>query len=373
MYAVVFAASTHWALQSGREVTKENAVLRLNYKNKALHKMAQDVNQLGPEIPNETIYTMLSLAQFGKPGEKLVPKPYKPSQSVLARAHDLEFYSRLPIEWAHYQMLCSLLRDRGGLPYIARPGFAFIMSVHDVLISFRRLCPPSFPLIKQTDDYINTWPPPLQGSSTLAYTIGIGFNDLAMSPKAAQLRTILRNVSEITLAFDRFQRKSPDAPDFNSIIRARSAVVHDLLSLPDYTDGDGSVETTTYHLCHLGGMAYMLVCLYPLYQDTGPHEELSKRIKVVLEHASSRGMWESHPGLLLWASVLGGMLSQGNVLRLWYVEHLSQSGIKNSLLSWAAVSGTLMCFLWLESECDQQGQELWTEVWSPSPSRAASV
>jgi hypothetical protein len=130
MYAVVFAGATHYALLHGsRDVPEENAMLRLNYKTRALRQISHEIETMGSNIPNKTLYTMLGLAAYGKSVEKLHPLPYKKNPSVLANAHDLEFYSTLPVEWAHLQALFHLLKERGGLPSITRPGFALVISL----------------------------------------------------------------------------------------------------------------------------------------------------------------------------------------------------------------------------------------------------
>ena len=385
LYAVVFVGATHWAIsQYGRFVPQENAMLRLNYKSRALKQMAHDVETRGPEVPNETLYTMLSLAAFGKAGEKLTPPTYKPNQSVLAAAHDLEFFSRLPVEWAHLRVMFHLLKERGGLPSMSRPGFALITGIYDILTSFQQLAVPAFPLVRSTKSLLGSWSTAENSSSHLAYTLGTSFNGLSTTPSFARLGTAINYVVEITLGYDRYEHSTPDAPILHQVIRARSAVIHDILSLPDPPPSTPiptptssaiiALDTTIYSLSRLATFSYLLIALYPISRENGPHEELARRIQSLLENASLLNMWETHSSLLVWASMLGGIMAKDTILRPWYVEHINQSGIKHTLIAWPPVSAVLTGFLWLESECNREGKELWNETWNVTMgARAASV
>ena len=139
LYAIVFAGATYFALRRpGSEVTQENLMLRLNYKTRALRNMSQEIEELGPQVPSETLYTMLSLAAFGS-AEKLQPPPQQEHESPLAIAHDLDFYCRLPCEWAHLRALSHLLKERGGLAAVNRPGFAVALQLC-VITTTRSYC-----------------------------------------------------------------------------------------------------------------------------------------------------------------------------------------------------------------------------------------
>jgi hypothetical protein len=139
LYAIIFAGATYHALRKpGGPVSQENLMLRLDYKTRALRNMSREIEELGPQVPNETLYTMLSLAGFGAT-EKLEPPLYLESEHPLAVAYDLDFYCRLPCEWAHLRALFHLLKQRGGLPAISRPGFAVVLSLYEILQSLLAL------------------------------------------------------------------------------------------------------------------------------------------------------------------------------------------------------------------------------------------
>ncbi|RMZ91674.1 hypothetical protein DV736_g1092, partial [Chaetothyriales sp. CBS 134916] len=373
LYAVVFVGATHWAIsQYGREVPQENAMLRLNYKNSALRQLAADVQNTGPNVPNETLYTMMALAAYGRSGEKLKPPPYKPNQSVLATAHELEFYSRLPIEWAHLRALFHIIKERGGLPAISRPGFAIITSFYDILTSCQRLVAPTFPPLESTGSLVSTWPP-VETRTPLSYSLGTGFSSLSDEATYVRLCTVIDYVVQITLGYDRYERRSPDAPILYHVIRARSAVIHDLLSLPDSVGDAVTPDSIIYEMSRLGSLAYMLISLYPIAPGNGPHAELARRLQGLLGHSSRLGMWDTHLPFLLWAVVLGGIMAKEFASRAWYVQYLSSSGLKDTFSTWSAVSTIMTAFLWHKSGCESAGKELWEQSWDITQQRAASV
>ncbi|RMZ77112.1 hypothetical protein DV737_g4534, partial [Chaetothyriales sp. CBS 132003] len=373
LYAVVFVGATHWALsQYGREVPKENAMLRLNYKNSALKQLAADVQNIGPNVPNETLYTMMALAAFGRSGEKLKPPPYRPNQSGLATAHELEFYSRLPVEWAHLRALFHIIKERGGLPAIARPGFALITSFYDILTSCQRLVVPTFPPLESTESLLSTWPP-AQTRTPLSCTLGSGFNGLSNEATYLRLCTVIDHVVQITLGYDRYEGRSSDAPILYHVICARSAVIHDLLSLPNSIGDVVTPDSIIYEISRLGSLAYMLISLYPIAPANGPHEELARRLHGLLGHTSGLGMWDTHLPLLLWAVVLGGIMAKEFTLRCCYVQYLCSSGLKDTFPTWSAVSTIMTDFLWHKSGCDGKGKELWEESWDITQLRTVSV
>ena len=370
-YATLFAGASYFALRKpGAEVTQDNLMLRLNYKTRALRNMSEEIEELGPQVPSETLYTMLSLAAFGS-AEKLQPLSYQDHKSPLAVAHDLDFYCRLPCEWPHLRALFHLLKQRGGLAAVNRRGFAVALQLYDLLASFQCLQPPAFPLLESTEQTMSSWPSS-EGES-LPYTLGIGFKGLSSAPAFAKLKITIGHLIETTLGWDRYQKNTPDAPMLNQIVQARNAVAHDLLCLPDISTKVRSADECLYELGRLGTLSYILIFLHPLAHDTGPHAQLAKRLKVMLDIAISLDLWATDTNFMLWVTVIGGIMAKDTPLRHWFVEQLNKSGLKHTLVTWPPVSSVLSNYLWLESECGADGIALWRETWTLTQARAASV
>lgn len=373
LYAIVFAGATYFALRKpGSEVTQENLMLRLNYKTRALRNMSEEIEELGPQVPSETLYTMLGLAAFGS-AEKLQPPSYQDHKSPLAVAHDLDFYCRLPCEWAHLRALFHLLKQCGGLAAVNRPGFAVALQLYDILASFQCLQPPGFPLLKSTKQTMSSWPSPEGEPLPLAYTLGIGSKGVSSAPAFVKLNIIIGHLIETTLGWGRYQRNTPDAPRLHQNVRARNAVVHDLLCLPDISTNVRSADECLYELSRLGTLSYILIFLHPLSKDNGPYEQLAKRLMVMLDIATSLDLWAIDANFMLWVTVIGGMMAKDTPLLYWFVEELNNSALKHTLVAWPPVSSVLSNYLWLESECGADGTALWRETWALTQAMAASV
>ena len=241
------------------------------------------------------------------------------------------------------------------------------------MTSFQRLELPAFPLLKSTKQTMSSWPYPEDEPLPLAYTLGVGFKNLSSAPAFIKLNTVIGHLIETTLGWDRYQRNTPDAPILHQIIRARTAIVHDLLCLPDDSTNVRTADECLYELCRLGTLSYMLVFLYPLSKDNGPHGELAKRLMVMLDIASSLELWTTDANFMLWATMMGGIMAKDTPLRHWFVEELNNSGLKHTLIAWPPVSSVLSNYLWLENDCEADGVGLWRETWALTQSRAVSV
>jgi hypothetical protein len=205
-----------------------------------------------------------------------------------------------------------------------------------------------------------------------SYAMGIGFKNLSAASPFVKLNAIIPSLVETTLGWFKYQKAATDAPILRQIVMARTTILHDLLSVPDICPSVRSPDECLYALCRLGCLSYMLIFLYPLSQGNGPHEQLARRLMVMLDIASSLELWTTHANLMLWVTIIGGMVAKGTPLRHWYIEELNNSGIKHALVAWPLVSSVLKNYLWLDIECEAEGMALWRASRELTQSRAAS-
>lgn len=371
MYCLVFAGATHHALsRCGTEVSQENIMLRLNYKTRALRSMCLDIESAGSEVSIEAMKTMLLLSSHGA-AEKLQPLPVAENDRPLATAHMLDFYSRLPFEWAHLNAVFALVKQRGGLAAVPQSSLALAVSMADIMTSFQLLKPPKFSFHKSCKSILASWTTSKHDSSPLTQLLATSFRHLPQSDTMTRLRTVICNIATISIGYERYQQSHFDAPIFRQILLARLAALHELLSLP--TSAAQTADNCLYEICRHSTLAYMALALFPVSRECGPHEELAQRIMALLDNAESYNLWPTYSRFLLWATALGGIMAKDTPLRSWYVNYLNNSGIKHTLIAWPPFSNLLTTCLWLESECDVEGQALWSEAWGVTMSRAASV
>jgi hypothetical protein len=129
-YCTVFAAATHFALSRvGTEASNANLMLRLDYKDRALKMIMGNVNAFGQDMPDEILHAIFSLASYST-AERISPLTSREMKNPLVTGFDLDVYSRIPAEYAHIRALSHLIRERGGLPGMKRPGFAVVVSLY---------------------------------------------------------------------------------------------------------------------------------------------------------------------------------------------------------------------------------------------------
>lgn len=130
-YTVIYAAATHYALSRvGHEASPANQMLRLNYKDRALKMMIADIKNRGQDISMENLAAMFAMSAYGKGASlNIPPMKARDMKNPLAVTFDLDVYSRIPAEMAHFRALSQSLIGKGGLASIARPGFAVVVSL----------------------------------------------------------------------------------------------------------------------------------------------------------------------------------------------------------------------------------------------------
>lgn len=208
---------------------------------------------------------------------------------------------------------------------------------------------------------MDSWPE--QGElDTSTSQLGVGFRGISDIFDKDSLFDMIRTVRDIAIGYDQNRQGILNAPNVAQIVRARSSILHDLLSSPEYSIFPDARKRHLHDLCRLSLLSFMLLVLFPLPRIAGLHNRLAHEMTIAIESCTSTDLWAEHPALLLWAVVLGGILAQDTPQRAWFIEKMSNSAIKHSVSAWPMVKDILRSFLWLSSECDEAGLEFWIDV-----------
>lgn len=122
-YTIIFAGATHNAYaHAGMDISRENKMLRLNYKLQAIKALNSEIQALKGEPSDELLLCMITLAAHGS-GEQLAP-PKRAHSSPLATAQNFEYYGNMRWEMAHLTAIGLLIGRRGGLHKVKMPGLA---------------------------------------------------------------------------------------------------------------------------------------------------------------------------------------------------------------------------------------------------------
>jgi len=234
----------------------------------------------------------------------------------------------------------------------------------DIFLNFQNLNPPSYPLVFSSSYVMSVWPyPKLETVRPILKKLGTGFRDLPECLTGSPLFTIVDRLREITIGYDKYLHQVTPHPSLERILWARNSLQHDLISLPERSDELLKHNTCLYELCRLGTMAYTLLVLFPVPRVTGMHPRLAKRLLTAMDNCLILGMWDEYPGLLLWATILGGIIAEGTPnLRQLYISISRWTSVKHNTSAWNLVREICAGFLWLEDECDEDGRVLWNDI-----------
>ncbi|CAI7643671.1 unnamed protein product [Penicillium bialowiezense] len=123
-------------------------------------------------------------------------------------------------------------------------------------------------------------------------------------------------------------------------------------------------EGALSEITRIATIIYSVGVTFPLAGVGAPFSKLLKLLKreiadsKVLEMASFR---ESTRCLLLWALVMGGIISE-QPDKAWYITVLADLISQCQLTDWKQFQGSLKMILWLDSACDMAGKELYSQT-----------
>lgn len=394
-YTIIFAGATHSAfVHTDMDVTTENRMLRLSYKFQALKALKAEIQALDGEPSDELLLSMVALSAHGS-GELLNP-PKNATSSALANAQNFQYYGNMKFEMAHLKALALLLEQKGGLKNVKLPGLAAAIELcvgHRCLhhlritdthhsaftfIAFQQLTRPCIQLIVPTSLVMSTWPIPTllsRGHNDLC----TGFDSLPRILTSLPLFTVIQNIRTITIGYSMYISRHPQAPSLARIVWARNSVQHDLLSVPDAAaEAMDDSHAALYDLTRLSALAYMVLVLFPLPRFAGIHAKVARQLVLTLDECTDLGLWDDYPGLLLWSTILGGILSnpdedddasaspssetdeEATMLISRFVKMTTQAGVKHQPTAWGLVKDMCGRFLWFEGdECEGLAKAFW--------------
>ncbi len=190
---------------------------------------------------------------------------------------------------------------------------------------------------------------------------------------------MIQTIRTITIGFSMYTDRHPQAPSLAHIVWARNSISHDLLSLPPAAmNVPLDPETAIYEAIRYSVLAYMLLVLFPIPVFSGSHIKVATRLLTALDDCSQLDLWDEWSGLLLWSSLLGGMLGhhdgdedpgstpsteadQGGItLTSRFVKMTTKADVKHKPSAWGLVRDICGRFLWFEGdECEGVGKSFW--------------
>jgi hypothetical protein len=389
-HTMVFSGATHKAFHVSPHVeASESAMLRLKSKVQALNALRTYLDSSRAICqPDELLLCMLILTAVGH-GEKVVAAESL-DRKTLAAQQDGQFYGSMEQEWQHFKALVDIVKAReDGLHSIRFPGLAVALASFDTHTSLMHHTRPYLPLFMPSKALTSSWATtkPQSAAAIRNVNLGAGFSFLTMvaHPAAHQLLDTIEGIRLITIAFDAFQLRDPDAPDIKHIIFARNMNQHELLDLP-ILDQDpfshvelGPTESALYELCRLSCIIFQLTVLLP--NLTKNLDVVKMYAKLVLSKLSERRSMEhatftstfpvtSVQDLELWIGVMSAWLVKDTSMYTWFIDFAARNlrarrpiGLGDSgHMPWESAKTILAQYLWLDSECDGPCATIWQDV-----------
>lgn len=195
----------------------------------------------------------------------------------------------------------------------------------------------------------------------LSRTLGQGFHILLPNGLQKDLRETLESISEITVALDHYQRGGRYAPSLSDIIAARTVTQHRLLSLAPPSSDIPQPDECIYNATRVAALIYSDMVLFPLPPQAGVKPKLADMLRRALDCCTIQSCWGSHPRLLLWTVVVGGIAASSTSHRPWYASRLHKLSTKLEIYDWELIKKILSSFLWWDYICDEPAKKLWHE------------
>ena len=381
-YTVIFAGSTHNAFQYRLGYSpKFNEVLRLTYRCKAIGCLKEEISKSNGLASDAMLLSMVALAAHGGGEVPAFPNLKKSwTVSSMSTAHNIDYYGGMETAWAHMNAIQHLIARRGGLHRIKMKAAAIAIQLYDAFTSWRLFRHPLFPLLQPTSYVMSLRShTPDSTATTLAQQMISGFSNVHLSKDHQPLQDLLQSVeytATLSADLDQWERKTTSCPDYVHIHFTRWCIMHDLLSLPDLSDGISMSDADRlYELIRLSTFAYFLFTLVPIPQAGSLPIILALKIQPTLEicikdKSAGSGLCIHQPGLFLWSVMLGGMCAyaahglelvgeSASPLLNDYVGYTRHLSVKSDVHAWPLVANILKQYLWLENECNGLGEAFW--------------
>ncbi|KAF4228604.1 hypothetical protein CNMCM6457_006811 [Aspergillus fumigatiaffinis] len=372
--------TTLWAASCHRDVLRIsygfNPVLdtrnQLYYKGRLLQLLRDHVaDYTNEEWRDGVILAILHLAVNETTRRDLSrdPSPFTPP---FVDMQSLSFYGSRDYHSMHWNVICHLLRQLGGIQSIKLFALGWLITIADLMKAAHALTKPLFPRVDVEGNEINL-PSPLRvfplpdDASTIKR---LGFKDLLSScpPVQEPIVDVFLHLSEYSTLVQWYYNRHLDPSDCDSFADIRNQVHHAIFSLPDEQDpvesvldmcnlspDDFSVSHGLYLTCRLAANLYATHVTFPL-----PRSALIRTMIIPLLASKLDQMTQvvCNP-LLLWCATVAAIAAEEMPEHAWLVEHVEILCRGLNVTSYPHFLGILETFAWVEVACSEGCRRLW--------------
>ena len=214
-------------------------------------------------------------------------------------------------------------------------------------------------------------------AQSLFSTMQTGWSTSILIKRHADLVVLAINAARLTAVLDHSQRRCEGSVPMFVICGLTTVYQHDLNQMNPQSADTFVPERNPddiFHVARLAIQIYTNLVLFPLSLGWASKPRLCKDMRRALtayHHVSRPILLEDTPNfddqstLLLWATVMGTVISEGMRDRYWYMRRLIHliSKMDFAANSWTKFRAILVRYLWWDYVFDQHARDIWDEVW----------
>ncbi|KAF4164736.1 hypothetical protein CNMCM6936_008789 [Aspergillus lentulus] len=375
--------TTLWAASCHRDVLRisygSNPVLdtrdQLYYKGRLLRLLRDHVaDYTNEEWRDGVILAILHLAVNETTRRDLSrdPSPFTPP---FVNMQSLSFYGSRDYHSMHWNVICHLLRQLGGIQTVKLFALGWLITIADLMKAAHALTKPLFPRVDVEGNEINLPSPlrvfPLPDDSSTTKNVGFRYLLSVCPPVQGPIVDVFLHLCEYSTLVQWYYNRHLDRSDCDSFADVRNQVHHAIFSLPDEQDpvesvldmrdlspDDFSVSHGLYLTCRLAANLYATHVTFPL-----PRSALIRAMILPLLASKLDQMTqvECSP-LLLWCATVAAIAAEEMPEHPRLVEHVETLCRRLSVTSYPLFVGILETFAWVEVACSEGCRRLWERL-----------
>lgn len=369
IHALLWSAAASLSYRRKAKVTDKGSLMHYN---QALKHISHDISRPVAEIPEQTLYAILSVTGPEvslDDGEGIVRRAFDPPLKELAWIH---VYGRSLHIDAHARALMRIVDLKGGIHNLKSSEFQASFNYMDLTRATQKLIRPHLPVsrlygrVRETHDRRQFFGYAADlGSWSCAEKSSEQIERLVTGGLSTALQEVVYDMRIWVTVIEGYHCGLLKSLDTSLLAAHRDLVQQRLLApLPDeeaIIGEDMDAVPSINDLIQTALLIFSIGVIFPITYAP-PYHRLARRLKSQLEqhvdHASS--------DLLTWLGILGVLCCEqvGNGLRGWFIYFLGTMERKRpSARDWFATKEeSLEPFLWSSVSCDVAAEATWREV-----------
>ncbi|KIV88715.1 hypothetical protein PV10_08373 [Exophiala mesophila] len=338
---------------------RQLGIVQMEHQNFAIQLINKQIQATGKRAASDALINaifMLGIQEVG-PGSWEVDR-YEQA-TPLSLAFNFHAYVRAPGLNRQYYAWISFVKQRGGLEMLQDKALARRLQLCSIVVSSCTGEPPPFPLLRDSVSRAESLMPGI-GHTITEPSYSLDGEEIGLPSNSSTYTALLGSVQQLTEALHAFVEQKKDAIQLSQLSLLAGVLQHRLCSVrPPSKDKPGHAAENAIRLALL---VYSDTLFFPIPSVRSARERLAAEIKESLSElitTNPRRFLSS--GILAWAFVLGGIASESNQHRDWFVDYL-RANYQLDSCRWDTYKAGIRLLPWSETFLDPSATRLWNEA-----------